>query len=213
MLKLSEIYLSIQGESTFTGLPCIFIRLAGCNLRCKYCDTTYSYETKFKKSPKDILKEIQQYKPIKLVEITGGEPLIQSEIYELFSILHNNNYIILLETNGTINLKKVPEYVTKIVDIKCPGSGFENSFLKENLNFINQQNDEIKFVILDRRDYDWAKEFINKWNLEKYIVLFSPVIEKLEPQKLAKWITDDKLQVRMQLQMHKYIWGTDKRGV
>ena len=213
MLKLSEIYLSIQGESTFTGLPCIFIRLAGCNLRCKYCDTTYSYETKFKKSPKDILKEIQQYKPIKLVEITGGEPLIQSEIYELFSILHNNNYKILLETNGTINLKKVPKYVTKIVDIKCPGSGFENSFLKENLNFINQQNDEIKFVILDRRDYDWAKEFIDKCNLEKYIVLFSPVLEKLEPQKLAKWITEDKLQVRMQLQMHKYIWGTDKRGV
>ncbi|MCK4694878.1 MAG: 7-carboxy-7-deazaguanine synthase QueE, partial [Candidatus Cloacimonetes bacterium] len=162
---------------------------------------------------KDILKEIQQYKPIKLVEITGGEPLIQSEIYELFSILHNNNYKILLETNGTINLKKVPKYVTKIVDIKCPGSGFENSFLKENLNFINQQNDEIKFVILDRRDYDWAKEFINKWNLEKYIVLFSPVIEKLEPQKLAKWITKDKLPVRMQLQLHKLIWEKNREGV
>ncbi len=213
MLKLSEIYLSIQGESTFTGLPCIFIRLSGCNLRCKYCDTKYSYETKFEKSSKDILKEIQQYKLIKLVEITGGEPLIQSEIYELFLILYDNNYKILLETNGTINLKKVPKYVTKIVDIKCPGSGFENSFLMENLKHISLQEDEIKFVILDRQDYDWAKVFIKKHDLQKYIILFSPILEKLEPQKLAKWITNDKLQVRMQLQMHKYIWKSDQRRV
>ena len=213
MLKLSEIFLSIQGESTYAGLPCIFIRLAGCNLRCKYCDTTYSYETKFEKYSEDILKEIQQYKPIKLVEITGGEPLIQSEIYDLLTILYDNEYEILLETNGTINLEKIPDYVTKIVDVKCPGSGFEDSFLTENFKHISLQKDEIKFVISDRQDYDWATNFIKKYDLQKYIILFSPVLEKLEPQKLAKWITEDKLPVRMQLQLHKLIWGKEKRGV
>ena len=213
MLKLSEIFLSIQGESTYAGLPCIFIRLAGCNLRCKYCDTTYSYETKFEKYSEDILKEIRQYKPIKLVEITGGEPLIQLEIYDLFTILYDNEYEILLETNGTIELEKVPDHVTKIVDVKCPGSGEENSFLLENIEFINKEKDEIKFVLSDKNDYDWAKNFIKKHDLQKFIILFSSVLEKLEPQKLAKWITEDKLSVRMQLQLHKLIWGKDKRGV
>ncbi len=213
MLNLSEIFYSIQGESTYAGLPCIFIRLAGCNLKCKYCDTKYSYDTKFSLETQEILNKIKIYSPVKLVEITGGEPLLQEEVYTLFELLNNNNYKILLETNGSINLQKVPQYVTKIVDVKCPGSGYEDSFLKENLKHISFGKDEIKFVILDRHDYDWAKDFIKKHDLQKYIILFSPVLEKLESQKLAKWIIEDKLPVRMQLQLHKIIWGKDRRGV
>jgi 7-carboxy-7-deazaguanine synthase len=213
MLKLSEIFLSIQGESTYAGLPCIFIRLAGCNLQCRYCDTTYSYETKFEKSVEQVLEIIKKYDPVKLVEITGGEPLIQSEIYDLFTILNDNDYEILLETNGTIDLKKVPDYVIKIVDVKCPGSGEENSFLLENLEFINKEKDEIKFVLSDNFDYNWSKDFVMKYNLINYEILFSPILDKLEPQELAKWITEDKLPVRMQLQLHKLIWGKDRKGV
>ena len=213
MLDISEIFFSIQGESTYTGLPCIFIRLAGCNLRCKYCDTTHSYETRFENSSEDVLKAIQKYKPVKLVEITGGEPLLQEEVFQLIRSLHENDHTILLETNGSILLKDVPDYVIKIVDVKCPGSGEENSFLLENLEFINKEKDEIKFVLSDNFDYNWAKDFVMKYNLIDYEILFSPVLEKLEPQKLAKWITEDKLSVRMQLQLHKLIWGREKRGV
>ena len=213
MLDVSEIYCSIQGESTYTGLPCVFVRLAGCNLRCNYCDTTYSYKSEITLSINDIITKVKEYDPVKLVEITGGEPLIQSEIYDLFTILFDNEYEILLETNGTIYLEKVPNHVTKIVDVKCPGSGEENSFLLENLEFINKEKDEIKFVLSDNFDYNWAKDFVMKYNLIDYEILFSPVLEKLEPQKLAKWITEDNLLVRMQLQLHKIIWGKDKRGV
>ena len=213
MLKLSEIFLSIQGESTYTGLTCIFIRLAGCNLRCNYCDTIYSYETKFEKSVEQVLQEIKKYDPIKLVEITGGEPLLQPEVYQLFESLYKNGHTILLESNGSISLKYVPDNVIKIVDVKCPGSGEENSFLLENLEFINKEKDEIKFVLSDNFDYNWAKDFVMKYNLIDYEILFSPVLEKLDPQKLVKWITEDKLPFRMQLQLHKLIWGKEKRGV
>ncbi len=213
MLDISEIFLSIQGESSYAGLPCIFIRLAGCNLRCKYCDTTYSYKSEITLSTNDIVTKVKEFDPVKLVEITGGEPLLQLEIYDLFTLLYDNEYEILLETNGTINLEKVPDHVTKIVDVKCPGSGEENSFLLENLEFINKEKDEIKFVLSDNFDYNWAKDFVMKYNLIDYEILFSPVLEKLELQKLAKWITEDKLKVRMQLQLHKLIWGKEKRGV
>ena len=213
MLNISEIFCSIQGESTYTGLPCIFIRLAGCNLRCTYCDTTYSYKSEITLSTNDIITKVNEYDPVKLVEITGGEPLIQSEIYNLFTILYDNDYEILLETNGTIDLKKVPDHVIKIVDVKCPGSGEENSFLLENLEFINKEKDEIKFVLSDNFDYNWAKDFVMKYNLIDYEILFSPVLEKLESQKLAKWIIEDKLPVRMQLQLHKLIWGKGEKGV
>jgi 7-carboxy-7-deazaguanine synthase len=175
--------------------------------------TTYSYKSEITLSINDIITKVKEYDPVKLVEITGGEPLIQSEIYDLFTILFDNEYEILLETNGTIYLEKVPNHVTKIVDVKCPGSGEENSFLLENLEFINKEKDEIKFVLSDNFDYNWAKDFVMKYNLIDYEILFSPVLEKLEPQKLAKWITEDNLLVRMQLQLHKIIWGKDKRGV
>ncbi len=213
MLNISEIFCSIQGESTYTGLPCIFIRLAGCNLRCDYCDTTYSYESDIPLSIDDIITTIQEYDPIKLVEITGGEPLLQPEVFQLIELLHKNGNTILLETNGSILLRSVPEFVIKIVDVKCPGSGEENSFLLENLEYINKEKDEIKFVLSDNFDYNWAKDFVMKYNLKDYEILFSPVSEKLEPQDLAKWITEDKLPVRMQLQLHKMIWDKNKRGV
>ncbi|MDO9577728.1 MAG: radical SAM protein [Candidatus Cloacimonadales bacterium] len=213
MLKLSEIFFSIQGESSYAGLPCIFIRLSGCNLRCNYCDTKYSYETSFEKSVKEIILETHKYKPIKLVEITGGEPLLQDEVYLLFEKLNLEGYKILLETNGSISLKKVPEYVIKIVDVKTPGSGFENSFLLENLQFIDSEKDELKFVISDRNDYEWSKDFLQKYKLENYKILFSTVLEKLDPQILAEWILKDKLSVRMQLQIHKFIWDKETKGV
>ena len=213
MLKISEIFCSIQGESTYAGLPCIFIRLAGCNLRCDYCDTTYSYESDITLSTNDIITKVKEYDPVKLVEITGGEPLLQLEVYQLISSLHENGYTILLETNGSISLKEIPEYVIKIVDVKCPGSGEENSFLIENLEFINKEKDEIKFVLTNNFDYNWAKDFVMKYNLIDYEILFSPVSDKLNPQDLAKWIIEDKLTVRMQLQLHKIIWDKDRRGV
>ncbi|NQV17417.1 MAG: radical SAM protein [Armatimonadetes bacterium] len=213
MLNLSEIFFSIQGESTFAGLPCIFIRLAGCNLRCKYCDTKFSYDTKFSLESEEILQKIKKYYPVKLVEITGGEPLLQNEIYDLIKSLHKNNFKILLETNGSISMKQVPKYVIKIIDVKCPGSGYEDSFVEENLKYIDSKKDEMKFVLSDRNDFDWAKEFIKKFNLENHKIIFSAVFEKLDSKTLAQWILEDKLKVRMQLQMHKYIWGRDKRGV
>jgi len=213
MLNISEIFCSIQGESTYSGLPCIFIRLAGCNLRCDYCDTTYSYESDISLSINDIITKVKEYDPVRLVEITCGEPLLQSEVYQLFDSLHKDGYTILLETNGSISLKDVPDYVIKIVDVKCPGSGEEESFLIKNLEYINEEKDEIKFVLSDNFDYNWAKDFMIKYKLNDYEILLSPVSEKLESQGLAKWIIEDKLPIRMQLQLHKIIWDKDKRGV
>ena len=213
MLNISEIFCSIQGESTYAGLPCIFIRLAGCNLRCDYCDTTYSYESEITLSTNDIITKVKKYDPIRLVGITGGEPLLQSEVFQLFESLYKNGHSILLETNGSISLKNIPDYVIKIVDVKCPGSSEKNSFLIDNLEYINKEKDEIKFVLSDNFDYNWAKDFVIKYNLKDYEILFSPVSEKLESQDLSKWIIEDKLPVRMQLQLHKIIWDKDKRGV
>lgn len=213
MLNISEIFCSIQGESTYTGLPCIFIRLAGCNLRCDYCDSTYSYKSKITLSFDEIISKIKEFEPVRLIEITGGEPLLQNEVHELIDILEENNFVILLETNGTLLLDKIPKYVTKIVDVKCPGSGEKNSFLMENLEYIDIEKDELKFVLTDNYDYNWAKDFIMKNKLKGYEILLSPVSEKLKPHDLAKWIIDDKLPVRLQLQLHKIIWDKDKRGV
>ncbi|MDP8200940.1 MAG: radical SAM protein [Candidatus Tenebribacter burtonii] len=213
MLKISEIFYSIQGESTYAGLPCIFIRLAGCNLRCNYCDTNYSYKSDITFSTNEIINKVKEYNPVKLIEITGGEPLLQSEVYKLFDSLHKDGYTVLLETNGSILLKDIPEYVIKIVDVKCLGSGEENSFLIENLEYIKIENDQIKFVLTDNFDYNWAKDFIMKYKLSNYEILFSPVTDTLNPQDLAKWLIEDKLDVRLQLQLHKIIWDKDKRGV
>ncbi len=212
-MKLTEIFYSLQGESTYAGLPCIFIRTAGCNLRCNYCDTTYSYQEGYSLFIDLIIDELKQYDPIKLVEVTGGEPLLQDDVYKLFEALHKNKFEILLETNGSVFLNRVPDFVTKIVDVKTPGSGFEDSFLQENLDHLRRKDDQIKFVISDRFDYNWSKEFITKNKLQDHKILFSLVLSSLQPQQLAEWILEDKLAVRMQLQLHKYIWDSNKPGV
>jgi 7-carboxy-7-deazaguanine synthase len=213
MLNLSELFFSIQGESTYSGLPCIFIRLAGCNLRCDYCDSEYSYNTKFKMSVEEIILEIGKFSPVKLVEITGGEPLLQQEVFSLMAQLIQRDYSILLETNGSISLKDVPEQVIKIVDIKCPTSGYSDTFLEDNIHYIERSKDEIKFVLMNRADYEWVKDRIEKFELSGYKVILSPVFSSLEPKQLAHWVITDKLNVRIQLQMHKYIWEPETRGV
>ncbi len=212
MLQLVEIFASIQGESTFAGLPCIFIRLAGCNLRCKYCDSTYSYQPQFALEIDEILSEITLYNPIKLVEITGGEPLLQRGIYELIEKLHGNGHEILLETNGSQNVGKIPNYVHKIIDVKCPGSGSENSFLLENLDFLNIETDEMKFVLSNEQDYKWAKDFIKNiiWKTQDS---FFDCFSELSPALVAEWMVKDRLPYRLQLQLHKYIWHPEQRGV
>lgn len=202
-LNICEILYSLQGESTYSGLPCIFIRLSGCNLRCSWCDTSYAWEEGREFSLEEILKEIRKY-PCSLVEITGGEPLLQEESIELMKYLHQEGYRILLETNGTLSLKEVPAYVVKIVDIKCPDSGFSGSFLIENLNYL-QSKDELKFVLASREDYVFALNFIKDNALEERILLFSPVTNLLAPETLAKWMLEEGVPAHLQLQLHKIL--------
>ena len=211
-LKINEIFKSIQGESTCMGLPCAFIRLTGCNLRCTYCDTEYSFYEGKDMTLKQIIDTIVPMKT-KLVEITGGEPMLQENVIPLMSKLINMNYTVLLETSGAISLKNVPKEVKKIVDFKCPSSGMENKNLWTILDELNKQ-DEIKFVIGDKIDYQWTKKIVEKYQLnKKWTVLLSPVFEKLSLEELSKWILSDNFNVRLQLQMHKYIWDPEKRGV
>mgnify|MGYP001586651796 CR=1 FL=1 len=212
-MKISEIFFSIQGESSYAGLPCIFIRLAGCNLRCIYCDTVYAQDVEdgYGMSIDDILHEIKKFK-CKIVEITGGEPLMQDETIPLIKKLLAKGCKVLLETNGTINLKDIDKRVVKIMDIKTPGSFPSQAFNEGNLKYL-KKNDEIKFVLVDRNDYEWAKELIRKYCLEKSAnVLFSPAHKRLLPDKLSEWILGDGLHVRLQPQLHKIIWG-EKKGV
>ena len=211
LLNISEIFYSIQGETSFTGLPCIFIRFTGCNLRCSYCDTQYAYEKGEELDLDIILKIIKNYSPVKLVTITGGEPLLQDNVYKLFDKLLQKKYTVLLETNGSVALHKVPKRVIKILDIKTPGSGMTERMIWNNLSLLNEQ-DEIKFVIKDRDDFAWALEIIEKFDLEKHKILFSPVYRKLEVKKLAEWIKVSKKPIRLQIQLQKYIWGK-KKGV
>lgn len=213
MINLCEIFCSIQGETTYAGYPCIFIRLAGCNLRCRYCDTTYSYETSFRKSLSDIIDNCLSYHPVKIVTITGGEPLLQKEVSDLFPALHRNGFRLLLETNGSILLKNVPEYVHKIVDIKSPGSGEEDSFLEENISYLNAGKDEIKFVLTSEEDYLWMKDKISSLQLTHHLLLASPAWGLLPPDKLAAWMVRDGLNIKLQLQLQKYIWPAESRGV
>ena len=212
ILKVNEIFKSIQGESTHSGLPCIFIRLTYCNLRCTYCDTEYAFHEGNDMSIKDILDHIKPMKT-KLVEVTGGEPMLQDNTIPLMQELLKNNYDVLLETSGAISLKNVPKKVKKIVDFKCPSSSMSDKNLWSIIDELNDK-DEIKFVIGDFKDYEWTKSKIDKYDLDKkWVVLFSPVFGKISLEKLANWILKDNLNVRLQLQMHKYIWDPDKRAV
>ena len=211
-LKVNEIYYSIQGESTHVGRPCIFIRLTYCNLRCTYCDTEYAfYEGKDIEIP-EIMAKIKQWN-CNLVEVTGGEPLFQDECIYLLNELMNQNYEVMLETGGSLSISDVPIDIVRIVDFKCPSSGMEKKNLWSIVNDL-QPHDEVKFVIGDREDFDWAKEMLNKYSLNKKCsILFSPTFGKIDPSLIVEWILDGDIPVRMQLQMHKHIWESEEKGV
>ena len=210
-LKINEIFYSIQGESSYAGLPCIFIRLTYCNLRCSYCDTDYAFYNGTDMKISEIISEINKY-PTDLVMITGGEPLLQENCIYLMQELLNKDYSVMLETSGSLKLKDVPKSVIKIVDFKCPTSSMMN---KNDWTIITdiQKEDEIKFVIANKEDYDWSKKMIENYSLNKICpILFSPVYNKIDISTLASWILEDGLNVKLQMQLHKHIWG-EKKGV
>jgi 7-carboxy-7-deazaguanine synthase len=212
MLTVNEIFKSIQGESTHTGRPCIFIRLTGCNLRCTWCDTEYAFYEGKPKSVQEIMDAIEPL-GVPLVEITGGEPLLQEEVYDLMNALLAKNYEVLLETGGGVSVAKVPNRVIKILDIKCPGSGEVSRNLWDNLKHLNP-GDEVKFVLKDRADYEWSRDILHQHALpEKATVLFSSVYDSLDLKELSQWVLEDNLSVRVQTQLHKVIWGKDAIGV
>lgn len=212
MLKINEIYYSLQGESTKAGLPCVFIRLTYCNLRCTYCDTEYAFYEGSDKSIDEIMDEVSKYN-CRLVEVTGGEPLVQCEVLPLMEKLCNLGYEVLIETGGSLPIENIDKRVKVIMDLKCPSSKMMKKNRYENIEFL-KPTDEVKFVIGTREDYDWSKSIIEKYNLiGKCELLFSIVFGDLAPLTMAEWIIEDNLQVRFQLQMHKYIWKPDERGV
>jgi len=213
MLKINEIYHSIQGESTSAGKPCVFVRLTYCNLRCTYCDTEYAFFDGKDMSIQQVINEVEKYR-CKLVEITGGEPLVQmEECLELVNRLCDLGYEVMIETGGSLPIKDIDYRVKIIMDLKCPSSGMETKNLYENIQYL-KSTDELKFVIGNREDYDWAVDIVKKYNLlTKCIILFSVVFGILEPLELVNWILEDKLDVRFQLQMHKYIWHPETKGV
>jgi 7-carboxy-7-deazaguanine synthase len=212
-MNICEIFYSIQGESTYSGLPCVFIRTSGCNLRCSYCDTKYAYENGDDISIDKIQKEVSRYK-CQLVELTGGEPLFQhKESMVLIKSLLDKGYKILLETNGSLSIKDIDPQVIKIMDLKCPDSGMSESINWDNLNSLNI-HDQVKFVLSSRKDYEWAKEIISRYPILNEIeVLISTAYGKLKPEDAVKWLLEDNLKARFQLQLHKYIWHPDTRGV
>jgi 7-carboxy-7-deazaguanine synthase len=211
-MRVSEIFMSIQGESTYVGLPCIFVRLAGCNLSCKWCNTSYARKPDEGRelSVDEIIREVKKY-DCWLVEVTGGEPLIQAETKTLLKSLLDLNYKVLLETNGSVSLEGLDRRLVKIVDIKCPSSGQEGSFVMENLDCVTPE-DEVKFVIGDRKDYEFASSFMEESLKDRTTrVLFAPVRPTLDPAVLADWILKDCLRVRLQVQLHTYIWAESKK--
>lgn len=213
MLKVNEIYHSVQGESTYAGLPCVFVRLTFCNLRCTYCDTEYAFFEGKDHSILQIINEIKKYN-CKLVEITGGEPLVQmDECLDLMKQLCDDGFDVLIETGGSLPIKDIDPRVKVIMDLKCPSSRMDKNNLYENIDYLKSV-DELKFVIGCRDDYDWTIGVIQKYDLEKKCkILFSVVFGKLEPVQLVNWILEDKLKVRFQLQMHKFIWHPETKGV
>ena len=215
MLKLTvnEIYVSIQGESTYAGRPCVFVRLTACDLRCSWCDTTYAFTEGGKRPLDEVVDEVLGF-DCSLVEITGGEPLLQKETIPLMERLLAAGKTVLVETGGHRSIADVPAAVVKIVDVKCPGSGEAAKMHWENLDLL-APHDEVKFVIKDRADYEYARDVVQRYGLERRAaaLLFSPVHGVLDARTLAGWILEDKLEVRLQLQAHKFIWGADVRGV
>ena len=211
-LKINEIYHSIQGESSYSGLPCVFVRLTYCNLRCSYCDTEYAFYEGKDMSIKQIIKKINSFK-CNLVEITGGEPLLQKNCIKLINELEKNNKKVLIETGGSLSIQNISKKTHIILDLKCPSSNMENKNLWENLDYI-KKTDEIKFVVGNKVDYEWTKNIIKKYDLEnKCHLLISPVYDKIDNEKIINWILKDNLKIRFQIQLHKEIWDKDKKGV
>ncbi|MCM8539666.1 MAG: radical SAM protein [Lentisphaeraceae bacterium] len=212
MLRVTEIYKSIQGEGSHAGYPCTFVRLTGCNLRCTWCDTEYGYNGGQDFSLNSILDKVK-FLGSQLVEVTGGEPLLQEETPQLVDLLLENGYTVLIETAGSIDISCVSDKAVRIVDMKCPGSGMLEKNFYGNLDLVTDK-DEVKFVIKDKADFNWSEQLIKKHSLEaKTKVLLSPVFGEVKEEDLAKWILDSGLKVRMQIQLHKIIWGPDKTGV
>jgi 7-carboxy-7-deazaguanine synthase len=226
-MYLIELYKSVQGESSFAGLPCIFVRLAGCNLRCAWCDSEYTFKGGYKQSLEEVEAAVAALAPVRLVEFTGGEPMLQErELIPLMERLLPQGYTLMIETSGERLLGKVPKDVHKIVDVKCPGSGEGGTFRMENLDALTKR-DEVKFVIGDRVDYEFARKFTLEHGLAKRAggVLFSPAFKKapslerstsncaLDPRVLVEWMLEDGLPARLSLQIHKFIWEPQKKGV
>ena len=213
VLSINEIFYSIQGESTYAGKPCVFVRLAGCDLRCTWCDTAYAFNEGKRMSVDDVLQQVDRYGS-PLVEVTGGEPLLQDDVYPLMERLLDSGRTVLLETGGHRPIDRVPQAVVKIVDIKCPASGESEKVEWSNIDRLGSR-DQVKFVIQDRADYEFARDILTRHALDRRCaaVLFSPVHGVLDPKDLSAWILEDRLPVRLQLQIHKHIWGPDVRGV
>ncbi len=213
MLRVTEIYKSIQGESTFAGLPCVFVRLTGCPLRCAWCDTDYAFYEGVSMSIAEVMEQVERLSGC-LVEITGGEPLAQKECPALTQALLDAGCQVLVETSGALPIRGLPQAAIKIMDLKCPASGESEKNDLSNLADLSLR-DELKFVIADRGDYEWARDMVRKHELFKKAraVHFSPVLDRLAPQRLAEWILADGAPVRLQLQLHKFIWEPHQRGV
>ena len=211
MLRITEIFHSIQGESSHAGRPCVFVRLTGCNLRCRWCDSEYTFTGGEKASVDDVVARVHAY-GTRLVEVTGGEPLAQPESLALIRRLCDEEFEVLVETSGSIDVTPVDRRARIILDVKCPGSGEVEKNRWANLDAL-REHDEIKFVIADRADYEWARDLVSERGLDRWTVLFSPVWGEMNPRDLAEWMLADRVPARFQTQLHKHIWGADVRGV
>jgi 7-carboxy-7-deazaguanine synthase len=214
-LRMLEIYNSVQGESTWVGLPCIFVRVARCNLRCRWCDTTYSFRGGHTMTLAAILDQVEGFGP-RLVELTGGEPLAQKACIDLSALLIERGFTVLIETSGSLPIAPLPKAVIKIMDLKCPDSGESEKNYWPNIEALDPAQDEVKFVLSSRRDYEWAREVIELYHLTTRCraVLFSPVFGEIVPKDIVEWMLEDGLNdVRFQLQLHKFIWPPNERGV
>jgi 7-carboxy-7-deazaguanine synthase len=212
-LRINEIYHSIQGESTWSGCPCVFVRLTFCDLRCSYCDTQYAFYEGKKQTLAEITQAIAAF-DCPLVEITGGEPLLQKNVLPLMTVLADAGHTVLLETSGAHDISKVDPRVYRIMDLKTPGSGETERNRLSNIEYLSAR-DEVKFVIGSREDYEWSREKVERHDLSKrcHAVLFSPIFGQIDPREIVEWILADKLPVRFQFQMHKFIWTPTQRGV
>ena len=209
-MRITEIYQSVQGESSFAGLPCVFVRTTGCDLRCEWCDSEFTFTGGTRMTLDEIMAEVEKY-ACRLVELTGGEPLLQAEIYELATRLADADHTVLIETGGHRDISKLDPRVIRIMDLKCPASGECDKNLWSNLEHL-RPTDEVKFVLADRADYDWAVQVIRAHGLEDRVqILISTAFDRVQPQQAVAWMLEDKLRARFQLQLHKYIWPPDAR--